>query len=614
MPNDYKNIEDLFKEASSQAAGPPPPPPDWGGMSAMLKESALIKTGAGAGAGATGAGGAAKAGLAKVLGAKLLVNAVVATTVTVGAVTAVYVAVDDNDATISIEESTTASEDLETASFEDETATQEAINPADATLAADESPLDPTQSNALKAVDATNTAGLGGNSTKPNQAMKTTSEGLTEASNAEPITRGSMTQATDASVEKNEDEATDADENQTNSFASGSEADIAATATEANSSSFGDASSEASENTVGNNGSDATLVTDTDLVTTAPDATPPALRMEDPSAVENNSGGNNEPPLDSPFDEEELANNASASAAQIDATTQDFGTTSDPEEAPIYLIPLDDTPTQNTLENKIVSNTNSRFTLEQMPLLSLSGSDTSSTLALHGSDEFDFVPSAKPKWIISPYFSFDRSSYNVDQLELQNLTNSKYDVELNSSKLHYTVGLRGAYSFFPNLWLESGLLFSQKSTITGNIELSDDDGNLVGIAEYDLSGQFLEIPIALVLRKNNSSFGWYAKAGVHLSYNFPSNAGSYIYRDLTTERQYIVEPSIKTLNPAVAFGAGIEYNLTPKLRAYVEPSFRYSLRPVLNVDGFGNIPLNPKWNSFGLGVGINYYFGKNGKE
>ena len=71
---------------------------------------------------------------------------------------------------------------------------------------------------------------------------------------------------------------------------------------------------------------------------------------------------------------------------------------------------------------------------------------------------------------------------------------------------------------------------------------------------------------------------------------------------------------MQTLNMAIVFGAGLEYNLNQKLRFYMEPTFRQSLRPVINHETFTDIPLNPYWSTLRLGLGVNYYFGNREKK
>ncbi|GEM_PF-5148369 len=618
MSDDLKNIEDLFREASDQAAGSPPPPPDWAGMSSMLKESALIKTGAGAGtgagsAGAGGAGGsggvgaAAKAGLAKVLGAKLVVKAIVATSITAAVGTSTYVVLQDEPTEISMEEAAPDQNNTDVISLEDEVIV---LDETENEVAQDQ--MDMTSSDAVELSGATSTEM---NTAADQTTASTATAGVNIKSSAAEtgVTEAAIAGATNenamASSAPNQPAANEASERMEQDAAASSETNAVAGAVEPQGS-IADGSSDLPSEKLA--ASSVNSVPSDEPSLESPEqkqpnaATPPLEGAVDAVAL-------NEESSSAPATEVNNMPEASGTVNTENAATQMVDASGVSAAAPVVAQPAMPVANANP-EMAVVNSSAARFTMNQMPSLTLLGSDTASGLALKPPTEYDFVPSAEPKWIISPYVSFDRSSYNVDQLELQNLTNSKYNVQLNSSQLQFTAGLRGAYNFYPHLWIESGVLFSQKSAITGEIELSDDNGNLVGIAEYDLSGQFLEIPISIVLRKNNASFGWYAKAGIHLSYNFPSNNSSYLYRDIANEVQYTVEPSIQTLNPAIAFGAGLEYNITPQFRLYAEPSFRYALRPVLNPSGFNNIPLNPKWNTLGLGIGVNYYFGKNAKK
>jgi len=216
----------------------------------------------------------------------------------------------------------------------------------------------------------------------------------------------------------------------------------------------------------------------------------------------------------------------------------------------------------------------------------------------------------EPRWLISPYLSIDRSNYTIDQFTLSNLAGSTNDLQIGSNGATFSAGIRGAYNIAPYLWLESGFLYSKKSGIQGIMELYDDNGEVTALANYQLTGDFYEIPLALGVRSNNGYFGWYFKAGVNLAYNRASTSSFFEYYDFEVEKVFTIKPSIRTLNPVIAASAGFEYNILPQLRFYAEPNFRFATRPVLNTPEFDQIPLNPKWSTIGLGIGINYYLGK----
>ena len=218
------------------------------------------------------------------------------------------------------------------------------------------------------------------------------------------------------------------------------------------------------------------------------------------------------------------------------------------------------------------------------------------------------------RWMVAPYVSLDRSRYSVDELDLLQANQSNYNLVLNAQSTDYTVGARAAVRVAPYLWAESGILYSSKAAIKGTVDVLSDTGLHIGTAQYNLSGRYLEIPLAISVRSNNGQFGWYARMGVHLAYNMQSDSSFYSYNNYESYTQQRIVPSMQTMNMTIMFGAGVEYNISKTLRFYAEPSFRQSLRPVINHDTFSNIPLNPHWSTLGLGVGVNYYFGNRDKK
>lgn len=718
MPDNYKDIEELFKDAASNASGPPPPPPDWGTMSSLLQESAVLQTGA----------GAAKVGFLKALGTKAMMAKVLLGTVVVGGVvTGGYLVLKDSgkgeeglaNTTIQAESetlkkgngrSTTYAEGLALHSTEKENlqdkssqaktlqlsqadrkdrtllnstktdvstdlstiykdgkeanGPKEALTHLENTLAPNaaedltrrglQNPeasqsqqmlADNSEKGAILGTSTELKGTLGDNSTE-HSLLVTAAQGNEQSENSNESSSENISLA---AASENVPEATSATENNGETLTMESESNPDASALK-----------EASESTqsaaiAGNNEETSTTTEEAaiaaephQLLGTETEGSQVTTGVENASDVQNNA-------IVQSTSEEGKRENSNSIGTTLAETQQDVSIglqpelTTKPEGASSETQELETGGTQLAegaiaLENQGSENGTEINTPEEgvqepssnsIDSLNLSSLDLAQeeeprtdSKALTEEEKKHLIDSLtrvidslapetsitmghpEPRWLLSPYVSIDRSNYGIDAITLNNLAGSTRDLRLGSPNGTYSVGLRAAYNVAPYLWLESGFLYSRKSAISGTMELYDENNNINAFANYQLSGDFYEIPIALSVRGNNGYFGWYFKAGVHLTYNRPSAQSFFEYYDYDLEKVFTITPSIQTLNPAITASAGFEYNIKQNLRFYAEPTFRLATRPVLNTNEFNNIPLNPKWNTVGLGVGINYYFGK----
>lgn len=217
--------------------------------------------------------------------------------------------------------------------------------------------------------------------------------------------------------------------------------------------------------------------------------------------------------------------------------------------------------------------------------------------------------SDKSTWLIRPYFSIDLGEYREGVNTLANpITIVSSDVNLNSGPFNFTSGILAAYHLAPFLWIESGFLYSQKNEISGRMGVLDANFQLIKVVDYHLSGKYLEVPVHLMIKDNNGVFGYYAKAGMHMAFSYSESSNYIDIHDFEIIKTFRVEPSIQTFIPVISLGLGLEYNLNNSLRIFAEPNFRYSTKSVLNASEVENVPINPKWHTFGLAIGLNYYF------
>lgn len=580
MPDDYKNLEDLFKQAADKAGGSPPPPPDWGSMSSMLKESALIKAG----------GGAAKVGLFKALGAKMVTKAVVAVAITGTVTTGAYLAVteaDDVRETIETNSMTTTEETPAAGFPEEENGTVDSKQAAPRTLE--------HRNNVPSATDQVNTQHNASNKV----GAPFDSDHATESNGSSiVVTKHQMDLKTNAVIVTPHDQETNQHTPKTGDVL---DAGIPGNASEQ--------ATASDESTPGTSMDDAPVHTITSMdEELAEQRTHGAAITPEHMTAAAMDPASDETTADDTQPDVALANE-STDAPKTEPLSE---TTSVDMDADALETDVEAVNKSEAL-NAISSMREALDPVTKMPFLDRSGAPVKlEALPLEYTTEF--IDPKEPKWMISPIFSLDLSRYNIDQIELQNLVGSDYNVVLEDNKLAFTGGVRGAYNVYPYLWIETGVLYARKSTISGSMTLIDSASNIQGVANYRLSGRYLEVPLALTVRDNNGSFGWYGKVGTHLVLNWKSQNSYFEYFDYEKEVVNKVSPSWGTINPAISFGGGIEYNINHRVHAFVEPSYRFTLMPVLNSKEFSDIPVNPKWSTLSVGFGVNYYIGNYEKK
>lgn len=213
------------------------------------------------------------------------------------------------------------------------------------------------------------------------------------------------------------------------------------------------------------------------------------------------------------------------------------------------------------------------------------------------------------RFSLSSFFSFDHSDYILNELELLRSTVGSYHISTDSgNQKRYTVGLRLAYEFSPGLSIQFGLMYSRKGRMTGSVFLQDRGGDFAGVATYSFSGKYYEVPLLLKFTNKTRLFDWYITGGMKFQINVASDDNYFEYTDYTEGQVYHVELGGQSVGNALHLATGMEYEISPRFRWFAEPSFSYSLSPVVKLNNFTKPPFNPNINTFGIGAGLIYMF------
>ena len=183
---------------------------------------------------------------------------------------------------------------------------------------------------------------------------------------------------------------------------------------------------------------------------------------------------------------------------------------------------------------------------------------------------------------------------------------AKVAFDAQSRKMSFTTGILGGYNVIGGLYIETGLLYSNKGTMHWNF--GDAESNSGNTVSYHLEGKHLELPLKIRYEYARKSFTWYASFGTHLKFNISANKSMYDYYDYENMLHYSISPKTKSLGTTLAVNTGLEFNVNPNISFFIEPEFRYSFTPMLQVKDHTVLPINPRQHSFGFGAGVSYKF------
>jgi hypothetical protein len=190
------------------------------------------------------------------------------------------------------------------------------------------------------------------------------------------------------------------------------------------------------------------------------------------------------------------------------------------------------------------------------------------------------------------------------------------------NKVGFTYGLMADYNFTSNYAIATGLQVNSTGGIitTENTKAADNEV-LKSNVNYNL--QYLEIPVALKLNTDQiGKFRFFGQAGLSVGFNISKKAtyeilqkrasgGDSLYKADTKEK---LTGSIGAIAPVVFqmnVGLGLQYQVGPKLDAYVGIFFNNGFAPNVTVpEKIDNFPAfkdgNTRLNNFALRFG--FYF------
>lgn len=223
---------------------------------------------------------------------------------------------------------------------------------------------------------------------------------------------------------------------------------------------------------------------------------------------------------------------------------------------------------------------------------------------------------------IAPNISWMRPTASTDDA-------NQFNTESNGSRLGFTYGLMAEYFFAENYGLVTGLsVNSTGGKMLATTRAALPVQNSVKKADFEYRLQYLDIPLALKLRTDDiGGFRFFGQLGASIGFNISKKADYTVeYYDTSSAVKTATGSKIKLTNKGstigniapimfqMNIGAGAEYPLNAKLRAYVALFFNNGFAPdATNPEKFDNDKLgykgsfkdaNTRLNNFALRLGL----------
>ncbi len=186
---------------------------------------------------------------------------------------------------------------------------------------------------------------------------------------------------------------------------------------------------------------------------------------------------------------------------------------------------------------------------------------------------------------IAPNISWMKPTASTDDA-------NQFNTESNGSRLGFTYGLMAEYFFAENYGIVTGLsVNSSGGKMLVTTRSTTPAANTVSKAEFEYRLQYLDVPLALKLRTDDiNGFRFFGQLGASLGFNISKKAdydvkyydGNAALRD-TSGSKIKLTGSVTNIAPIMFqmnIGAGAEYPINNKLRAYVALSSTMALRPM----------------------------------
>lgn len=204
-----------------------------------------------------------------------------------------------------------------------------------------------------------------------------------------------------------------------------------------------------------------------------------------------------------------------------------------------------------------------------------------------------------PHWSIAPWISIGHSIYTDPDHDAASATHGLvYGRETPGS-----VGLRVQYAFDRRLAFFTGMQFSRKGALGGTVSSSS-----AVRTDYQLSGNYMEVPLNLKFIVPLENKDLYARAGVSLQFNMPSSTNKVTMHDENKKELSTLVLTGSSMGTVLDLGIGAQFRLSRRVGLFIEPSYQYALSPVVKHPSFDRLPFNPRIHTFSLATGLSFQF------
>ncbi|MBP7513789.1 MAG: hypothetical protein KA791_04525 [Flavobacteriales bacterium] len=231
-------------------------------------------------------------------------------------------------------------------------------------------------------------------------------------------------------------------------------------------------------------------------------------------------------------------------------------------------------------------------------------------LLLPASSELAYQPTSTPippveadyatysRWSIAPWISAGKSV-----IADPDLGTGVPDGLASNGSFPNGFGLRVQYTLDRQLAFFTGISLTSKGNLQGWIRSSP-----TLTTEYQLSGHYIEVPVALKFTRPLRNMDLYARAGLTFLFNRPDDRNRVVMHDEGLKQLSTLALAGGSMGTAIDLGAGVQIPLNHRLGLFVEPSYQIALSPAVKHPSFDQLPFNPRIHSFSLITGLSFQF------
>ncbi len=204
-------------------------------------------------------------------------------------------------------------------------------------------------------------------------------------------------------------------------------------------------------------------------------------------------------------------------------------------------------------------------------------------------DEYFFFA----RWSFAPWLALGHSVYSdPEHAGTPEGLNAKTDLPVS-------YGLRVQYAVDRRLAFFTGISVAQKGGLSGTVVSSPSVST-----DYQLSGSYLEVPLAFKFIVPLDKTDVYARAGLSLQFNMPNGTSKVTVHDDGLKEMSTLVLAGGSMGTAVDLGIGAQFRLCPRAGLFIEPSYQFGLSPVVKHPTFDDLPFNPRIHTFSLAAGL----------